>query len=99
MLIRFFDNPKFRTKEGSVASDYRATLKTCSQIVTSFNGADKLVNTPSTNGMSYILFALYAMLLWWVVPYELAQSSQHTVVDISIAFLYAYTIGTVKQNR
>eukprot|EP00658_Telonema_sp_P-2_P071419 TRINITY_DN60679_c0_g1_i1.p1 TRINITY_DN60679_c0_g1~~TRINITY_DN60679_c0_g1_i1.p1 ORF type:complete len:464 (-),score=133.45 TRINITY_DN60679_c0_g1_i1:86-1477(-) len=83
---------KFLNKE-LVISDYRATLAACGRITSSFNGADKLANTPNPNVLAYLMFVVYMVLMWWLFPWYLASSDDDTTIAVLSSFLYAYMIG------
>jgi len=80
-------------KKGTdLESDYRMSLQEVGQIVTSFNGADKLVNTPSPNFYLYLLFLVYVYWGWGMLPWCLASYNHDNYWQSTVeGFLISYT--------
>eukprot|EP00656_Telonema_subtile_P005663 TRINITY_DN12581_c0_g1_i2.p1 TRINITY_DN12581_c0_g1~~TRINITY_DN12581_c0_g1_i2.p1 ORF type:complete len:166 (-),score=41.32 TRINITY_DN12581_c0_g1_i2:376-873(-) len=83
-----------RLNARSLQSDYRMALQEVAQIVSSFNGADKLVNTPSPNFYLYLLFLVHIYWAWGLLPWCLASYNNTNYWQPMIeSFLISYTFG------
>merc|ERR1711865_400633 len=85
-------NQKDNSKDFDLTSDYRMSLQEVGQIVSSFNGADKLVNTPSPNFYLYLLFLVYVYWGWGMLPWCLASYNHDNYWQSTVeGFLISYT--------
>lgn len=83
----------YLSHEKLVISDYRACAQACSMMTTSFNGADKLINTPNPNVLMYIMLIVYVFTMWVLFPWYFATLSGSYTWLIFQLYCYSYTIG------
>jgi len=83
----------YLSHEKLVISDYRACAQACSKMTTSFNGADKLINTPNPNVLMYIMLIVYVFTMWFLFPWYFATHNGSYGWLIFQLYCYSYTIG------